>query len=74
MTIKMERELREQFVALAAERDRSPAQVVRELMRLYVAQVHAPNALTAETIRKARRGEDVVHAGDAEEFYASLGI
>ncbi len=37
-TLKIEAELRERFMAVVAEEDRSASQVVRELMRQYVAE------------------------------------
>ena len=37
-------------------------------------QSETPNELTADTIRKARRGEDVFHAKDAEDLFRQLGI
>jgi DNA-damage-inducible protein J len=36
--------------------------------------VKAPNALTAETLRKSRLGEDVHHAKDAKDLLRKLGI
>jgi DNA-damage-inducible protein J len=33
-----------------------------------------PNALTAETLRKSERGEDVHHANDADALFTDLGI
>ena len=33
-----------------------------------------PNALTAETLAKSERGEDVHHANDADDLFAQLGI
>jgi DNA-damage-inducible protein J len=33
-----------------------------------------PNALTAETLRRSARGEDVHHAADAEALSKDLGI
>jgi len=36
--------------------------------------VKAPNALTAETLRKSRRGEDVHCARDAKDLFRKLGI
>ena len=74
MSIKMEPELRDQFMAVAASRHRPAAQIIRDLMRLYIAQSETPNELTADTIRKARRGEDVFHAKDAEDLFQQLGI
>jgi DNA-damage-inducible protein J len=36
--------------------------------------VDVPNALTAETLRKGERGEDVHHAEDADDLFRKLGI
>lgn len=74
MSIKMEADLRERLMAVAAERHRPAAQIIRDLMRLYIAQNEAPNALTAETLRKSRRGEDVHRAADAADLFRRLGI
>jgi len=40
MSIKMETELRDEFMTVAAKRHRPAAQIIRELMRLYIAQSH----------------------------------
>jgi len=74
MSIKMEPELRDQFMAAAALRHRPAAQIIRDLMRLYIGDNEAPNLLTAETILKARRDEDVFHAANASELFKQLGI
>lgn len=74
MSIKMETELRDRFMAAAAARHRPAAQVIRDLMRLYIAESEAPNDLTAETIRKSRQGEDVFRAVDATDLFRKLGI
>lgn len=36
--------------------------------------VKVPNALTAETLRKSERGEDVHSASDANELFRKLGL
>ncbi|CAM5789669.1 type II toxin-antitoxin system RelB/DinJ family antitoxin [Ottowia pentelensis] len=36
--------------------------------------MRVPNALTAETLAKSERGDDVHHAKDAEDLYKQLGI
>lgn len=36
--------------------------------------VKVPNALTAETLRKSERGEDVHEAEDADDLFRKLGI
>ena len=74
MSIKMEPELRDQFMAVAARRHRPAAQIIRELMRFYIEQQEIPNELTTETILKARRSEDVFYAKDAEDLFQQLGI
>jgi len=74
MSIKMEPELRDRFMAVAASRHRPAAQIIRDLMRLYIADSETPNALTAETIRKSMRGEDVFYAANTDELFDQLGI
>lgn len=74
MSIKMESELRDQFMAVAANRHRPAAQIIRDLMRLYIEDSETPNALTAETLRKSDRGEDVFSASSAAELFKQLGI
>ena len=36
--------------------------------------MRVPNALTAETLAKSERGEDVLRAKDAEDLFQQLGI
>ena len=74
MSIKMESALRDQFMAAAADRHRPAAQIIRDLMRLYIADSESPNELTAETLRKSRRGEDVFTAQTATKLFEQLGI
>ena len=74
MSIKMETELRDRFMAVAADRHRPAAQIIRDLMRLYIADSETPNALTAETLRKSDRGEDVFYATSATGLFKQLGI
>ena len=74
MSIKMESALRDQFMAVAADRHRPAAQIIRDLMRLYIADSESPNPLTAETLRKSSRGEDVFTAPTAAKLFDQLGI
>ena len=74
MSIKMEPELRAQFMAVAADRHRPAAQIIRDLMRLYIADSETPNALTADTLHKSRRGEDTFSASSASDLFRKLGI
>jgi len=74
MSIKMEATLRSQFMAAAALQHRPAAQVVRDLMRLYIAESETPNALTVNTLRKSDAGEDVFYASDASDLFKQLSI
>ena len=74
MSIKMEPELRNRFMAVAADRHRPAAQIIRDLMRLYIADSETPNALTAETLRKSRKGEDVFQVSSASALFKQLDI
>ncbi len=49
LRIRVERELRDQFLALCRERDRPAAQVIREFMREYVARHKPSNDLGARS-------------------------
>lgn len=37
-------------------------------------EMRVPNALTAETMAKSERGEDVHHAKDADDLFGQLGM
>lgn len=37
-------------------------------------EMRVPSALTAETLAKSERGEDVYHAKDADDLFDQLGI
>lgn len=69
MSTKMGPELRDQFMAAADGRYRPAAQIVCGLIRLYIANSEAPNALTADTLRKSRQGEDAFHANSAGDMF-----
>lgn len=56
MSIKMEAELRDQFIAVAAAMHRPAAQIVRELMRAYILRHETPNAETLAAIEAVERG------------------
>lgn len=74
MSIKMESSLRNQFMAAAALQHRPAAQIVRELMRLYIAKSETPNALTANTLLRSDAGDDVFYASSATDLFKQLGI
>lgn len=65
MSIKMEPKLRDHHGSVAAGHRRPAAQIIRDLMRFYIAGNKTPNALTAETFSKSGRGEGVFSATSA---------
>lgn len=73
MSIKMEPELRDQFMAVAAGMHRPAAQIVRDLMRSYIQHQEMPNAETVAAIEAVERGEMSTYAS-AEDFYRKMGI
>lgn len=73
MSIKMEPELRGQFMAVAASLHRPASQVVRDLMRAYIARQEMPNAEMIATIEAVEQG-DVKTYASATDLYRSLGI
>ena len=74
MSIKMESDLRDEFMTVAANRHRPAAQIIRDLMRLYIAESKTPNVLTAETLRKSDKGEDVFYASNMSDLFKQLDI
>ncbi len=73
MTIKMEPELHDQFMAVAAAMHRPAAQIVRDLMRAYIARQEVPNEETLAAIEAVERGEVTTHAS-TEALYKALGL
>jgi predicted DNA-binding protein len=74
MPIRMEPDLRDRFMAVAAECHRPAAQIIRDQMRLYIAESETSNAVTAETLRRSCEGEAVFHASSASGLFKQLGI
>ena len=74
MSIKMESELRDEFMAAAASMHRPAAQIVRDLMRGFLARQEIPNARTISAMQAADNGEDLHHAKDADDLFRQLGI
>jgi predicted DNA-binding protein len=74
MSIKMEAELRDKFMAAAIARHRPAAQIIRDLMRLYIADSETPNALTSDTLRKSDLGDDVYYAANTKNLFKQLAI
>lgn len=73
ISIKIERELRDEFSRAAAEIDRPAAQVIRELMRGYLARRNEPNAETIAAMEETDRGEGVVYE-TVDDMFRDLGI
>ena len=73
MSIKMEPELRDQFMAIAASMHRPAAQIVRDLMRSYIQRQETPNAETIAAIEAVERGEANTYAS-VDDFYRKMGI
>jgi antitoxin component of RelBE/YafQ-DinJ toxin-antitoxin module len=73
MSIKMESELRDQFVAVAASLHRPAAQIVRELMRLYIAQQQLPNQMTIAAMEELEQGKGMRFAS-VDELFKDLEI
>jgi hypothetical protein len=57
MSIKMESELHDQFMAAVATIHKPAAQVVRQLMRKFIAQQEIPNKATIAAMQAADKGE-----------------
>lgn len=73
MSIKMESELHDQFMAVVATTHTPAAQVVRQLMRRFIAQHEIPNAVTIAAMQEADRGEGT-HFDSADALFKDLGI
>lgn len=73
MSIKMEAELRDRFVAVAATMHRPAAQIVRDLMRLYIARQETPNAATIAAMEELEQGKGK-RLASADALFKDLGI
>ena len=62
MSIKLEPALRDEFAKVAKSKHRPAAQIVRELMRAYIARQTRPNAETVAAIEATERGDVTSHA------------
>lgn len=70
MSIKMESELHDQFMAAAATMHQPASQIVRDLMRSYIARQESPNLTTIAAIKELEqgRGERVTLEQLADEW------
>lgn len=55
-------------------RARIDEKVKEEAARVLADEMRVPNALTAKTLAKSERGEDVHFAESTKEFFEHLGI
>lgn len=73
MSIKMEPELRDQFMSVAAATHTPAAHIVRQLMRNFIARHETPNATTIAAMQAADRGEGT-RFESADALFKDLGI
>lgn len=74
MSIKMERALRDEFFEAARQEHRPAAQIVRELMRAFIARKeHRPNATTEAAIEEIEEGRAET-ARTVDELFGQMGI
>ena len=73
ISIKMEPELHNQFMAAVAATHTPAAQVLRQLMRRFISLQETPNATTIAAMQTADRGEGV-RFESADALFKDLDI
>ena len=73
MSIKMESELHDRFMAVVAATHTPAAQVVRQLMRKFIAIQETPNATTIAAMQAADSGEGT-RFESVDLLFKDLGI
>ena len=73
MSIKMESELHDQFMAVVATIHTPAAQVVRQLMRKFIILHETPNQTTIEAMQSADRGEGI-RFDSIDDLFEDLGM
>lgn len=73
MSIKMESDLHDQFMAVAAAIHAPAAQVVRQLMRRFIADRETPNEVTVLAMKEADKGEGI-RFKSADDLFDDLDI
>lgn len=77
---RVDEKLRDEAAAVLAEMGLTVSDVIRIALTKVVKEkalpfeMRVPNKLTAETLAKSERGEDVHHAKDADDLFNQLGI
>lgn len=77
---RIDEALKEEAAAVLAEMGLTVSDLVRIVLtkvakdKAIPFEMRVPNKLTAKTLAKSRRDEDVHHAKDAKELFGQLGI
>jgi DNA-damage-inducible protein J len=77
---RIDEAIKEEAAAVLADMGLTVSDVVRIVLtrvakdRALPFELRVPNKLTAETLAKSERGEDVRHAKDANDLFEQLGI
>jgi DNA-damage-inducible protein J len=77
---RMDEKLKNEAAAVLAEMGLTVSDVVRIALtkiakeKVLPFEMRTPNKLTAETLTKSERGEDVHHAKNADDLFDKLGI
>lgn len=74
MATKIDIDLKNAFMGIAASKHRPASQIMRDLIRVYVESNKIPNAATLETFAKTDRGEEIHHAKDMADLLKQLDI
>ncbi len=73
ISIKLEPELRDQFMAVAAATHTPAAQILRQLMRGFIARHETPNATTIAAMQELEQGKGK-RFDTAAALFKDLGI
>ena len=77
---RIDETLKEEAAAVLADMGLTVSDVVRIVLtkvardKALPFEMRVPNKLTAETLARSERGEDVHHARDAKDLFEQLGI
>ena len=77
---RIDEKLKDEATAVLAEMGLTVSDVVRIVLtkvakeKALPFEMRVPNQLTAETLQKSERGEEVYHAKDANDLFDQLGI
>jgi len=77
---RIDEKLKEEATAVLADMGLTVSDVVRIVLtkvakeKALPFEMRVPNKLTAETLAKSERGEDIHHAKDADDLFEQLGI